>query len=166
MPLHHLPSASCCRRPVVPSPLRPLRFSLHLPVSASLPFSLVLPLAPAHIPPPLPPSGRIRLQALNKSKENYPTTTTATEKMLRFCTRAGAVLNVYSAARQQSSIVDELKGTILARHKLDAPRIKALKEKCGGEKLSDATVGAAYGGMRGITGLVYEPCCSTGCTAF
>ncbi|RNE96307.1 putative citrate synthase [Trypanosoma conorhini] len=77
--------------------------------------------------------------------------------MLRFCTRAGAVLNVYSAARQQSSIVDELKGTILARHKLDAPRIKALKEKCGGEKLSDATVGAAYGGMRGITGLVYEP---------
>ncbi|ESL07366.1 citrate synthase [Trypanosoma rangeli SC58] len=77
--------------------------------------------------------------------------------MQRLCTRARTLRNFYGAARPQSTIVDELKGALLARRGVDAPKIKLLKEKYGNEKLSDATVGAAYGGMRGITGLVHEP---------
>jgi len=35
-------------------------------------------------------------------------------------------------------------------------RVKEIKAKFGDQKLGDATVAAAYGGMRGITGLVWE----------
>ncbi|KAG5507607.1 hypothetical protein JKF63_06556 [Porcisia hertigi] len=56
-----------------------------------------------------------------------------------------------------SSAVDEMKDQMLKRNALDQQKISDLKKKFGDEKLSDATIGAAYGGMRGITGLVYEP---------
>ena len=59
--------------------------------------------------------------------------------------------------RMASSVVDEMKDQMLKRNKVDAQKISDLKKKHGHEKLSDATVEAAYGGMRGITGLVYEP---------
>lgn len=65
--------------------------------------------------------------------------------------------SIYKTTRHHSSIVGELKSAILARHNAEAPKIKLLREKYGSEKLSDATLDAAYGGMRGITGLVYEP---------
>ncbi|KPA78549.1 putative mitochondrial citrate synthase [Leptomonas pyrrhocoris] len=58
--------------------------------------------------------------------------------------------------RMASSVVDEMKDQMLKRNKEDAPKIADLKKKHGHEKLSDATIEAAYGGMRGITGLVYE----------
>lgn len=56
-----------------------------------------------------------------------------------------------------SAIVDELKNQMLTRNATDMPKIVDLKKKHGHEKLSNATIEAAYGGMRGITGLVYEP---------
>ncbi|KAG5508033.1 hypothetical protein GH5_07086 [Leishmania sp. Ghana 2012 LV757] len=56
-----------------------------------------------------------------------------------------------------SSVVNELKEQMMKRHKVDQETISELKKKHGQVKLSDATVDAAYGGMRGITGLVYEP---------
>ncbi|KAG5503647.1 hypothetical protein JIQ42_05869 [Leishmania sp. Namibia] len=56
-----------------------------------------------------------------------------------------------------SSVVNELKEQMMKRHKVDQETINELKKKHGQVKLSDATVDAAYGGMRGITGLVYEP---------
>lgn len=59
--------------------------------------------------------------------------------------------------RQASSIVDEMKSQMLKRNASDSQKISDLKKKHGHEKLSDATIEAAYGGMRGITGLVYEP---------
>ncbi|EKG02770.1 citrate synthase, putative [Trypanosoma cruzi] len=76
--------------------------------------------------------------------------------MMRFCARAGILLNAPSAARRHLTIVDELKAAVMARHEADAPKMKILKEKYKNEKLSDATIDAAYGGMRGITGLIYE----------
>ncbi|KAG5481679.1 hypothetical protein CUR178_07032 [Leishmania enriettii] len=56
-----------------------------------------------------------------------------------------------------SSVVNELKEQMMKRHMMDQETINELKKKHGQVKLSDATVDAAYGGMRGITGLVYEP---------
>ncbi|KAG5481361.1 hypothetical protein LSCM4_07072 [Leishmania orientalis] len=56
-----------------------------------------------------------------------------------------------------SSVVNELKEQMMKRHMVDQETINELKKKHGQVKLSDATVDAAYGGMRGITGLVYEP---------
>ncbi|KEG05740.1 citrate synthase [Trypanosoma grayi] len=75
---------------------------------------------------------------------------------MRAYARSGFLLSSYAAVRYNSAIFGELKSAVLARHEADAPKIKALKEKYGKEKLSDATVEAAYGGMHGITGLVYE----------
>lgn len=59
--------------------------------------------------------------------------------------------------RFSSDIVGELKQTLLKKKADLDPKIKLLKEKFGEEKLSDATVDKAYGGMRDIIGLVYEP---------
>lgn len=77
--------------------------------------------------------------------------------MLRLASRRGMVTGAVASVRAASSVVDELKGQILAKHQADAPRIAKLKKDFANEKLSDATVDACYGGMRGITGLVYEP---------
>lgn len=65
------------------------------------------------------------------------------------------MLRFTRAAR--SDIVAELKGTLVKKRDALLPKIKLLKEKHGNANLSDATVEKAYGGMRGITGLVYEP---------
>lgn len=59
--------------------------------------------------------------------------------------------------RYASSVVDDIKSQMLKRNTADSAKISDLKKKHGHEKLSDATIEAAYGGMRGITGLVYEP---------
>lgn len=67
--------------------------------------------------------------------------------------RSAAALSV----RYASAIVDEMKSQMLKRNDVDSHKILDLKKKHGHEKLSDATIEAAYGGMRGITGLVYEP---------
>ncbi|KAG5481040.1 hypothetical protein LSCM1_06716 [Leishmania martiniquensis] len=56
-----------------------------------------------------------------------------------------------------SSVVNVMKEQMLRRHVADQETIRKLKGEYGKEKLCDATVDAAYGGMRGITGLVYEP---------
>lgn len=76
---------------------------------------------------------------------------------MRSYTCFGISRSIYNATRHHSSIVGELKSAILARHEVEAPKVKLLREKHGSAKLSDATVDAAYSGMRGITGLVYEP---------
>ncbi|CCW61245.1 unnamed protein product [Phytomonas sp. EM1] len=68
-----------------------------------------------------------------------------------------ALIRGFSGLRAASAIVDELKQAILKHHEVEFPKIKELKSKHGDVKLSDATIGAAYGGMRGVTGLVYEP---------
>eukprot|EP01065_Artemidia_motanka_P021423 TRINITY_DN255_c0_g1_i1.p1 TRINITY_DN255_c0_g1~~TRINITY_DN255_c0_g1_i1.p1 ORF type:complete len:473 (+),score=197.18 TRINITY_DN255_c0_g1_i1:64-1482(+) len=51
----------------------------------------------------------------------------------------------------------ELKSILQRKLPEQAALIKKLKAEHGKTKLSDATVEAAYGGMRGITGLTYEP---------
>ena len=77
--------------------------------------------------------------------------------MLRFArsshvSRAGLV-----AMRASSDIVGDLKSTLLTKRDEIMPKIKKLQQLHGDKNLSDATVSKAYGGMRGITGLVYEP---------
>jgi len=72
--------------------------------------------------------------------------------------RAAVVATPLVAARFASSaIVEELKTTLKAKRAEIMPKIKHLKEKHGHETLSEATVDKAYGGMRDIIGLVYEP---------
>lgn len=56
-----------------------------------------------------------------------------------------------------AAVVGELKAAILAKHQEDLPKIKYLRDEIGETKLSDATISKAYGGMRDIAGLVYEP---------
>lgn len=65
----------------------------------------------------------------------------------------------FVAARCSSSapIVDELKAILQDKNAKLAPKINELKTKYGNENLSDATVDKAYGGMRDIISLVYEP---------
>ncbi|CBH16522.1 citrate synthase, putative [Trypanosoma brucei gambiense DAL972] len=65
--------------------------------------------------------------------------------------------SLFCAAAGGSPIFDELKLSILKKHQSDAPRIKQLIAKHGGDKLSESTVSSMYGGMRGVTGFVYEP---------
>ena len=73
--------------------------------------------------------------------------------------RAATRVSCLAAAgiRHNSSIVDQLKTTLVQKNEALAPQIKALNAKFGDENLSTATVNKAYSGMRGITGLVYEP---------
>ncbi|KAJ9451279.1 putative citrate synthase [Diplonema papillatum] len=52
---------------------------------------------------------------------------------------------------------DALKEILTKKIPEQAALIKQLKDKHGDASLGEATVGAAYGGMRGITGLTYEP---------
>jgi citrate synthase len=68
-----------------------------------------------------------------------------------------AVLSLAGARCASSGIVEELKTTLKAKRAEIMPKIKELKTKYGNEVLSDATLEKAYGGMRDITGLVYEP---------
>nr|CCC94373.1 putative citrate synthase [Trypanosoma congolense IL3000] len=56
-----------------------------------------------------------------------------------------------------SPIFNELKLSILRKHEAESPRIKTLLQRHGTAKLSESTVSSAYGGMRGVTGFVYEP---------
>lgn len=56
-----------------------------------------------------------------------------------------------------SAITEELKKSILAKRDADAPKLEKLKKEHGDALLSEATVSKAYGGMRDICGLVYEP---------
>lgn len=61
------------------------------------------------------------------------------------------------AARNNSHVFTELKNTLIKKRNELAPKIKRLKEEKGDHVLSTATVDKAYGGMRDIIGLVYEP---------
>ncbi|KAH9589283.1 Citrate synthase [Trypanosoma melophagium] len=76
---------------------------------------------------------------------------------MRFSGRTALLRSCDGVSRRYGAAVDELKSAVLARHAADSPKIRALRERHGGESLSKATVDAAYSGMRGITGLVYEP---------
>ena len=76
--------------------------------------------------------------------------------MLRFATRR-AVPVTAGAARYNSDIVGELKQTLLAKKEENAAKVKKLTKDHGDQVLSTATISKAYGGMRDITGLVYEP---------
>lgn len=71
--------------------------------------------------------------------------------------RSATARPAFGAVRMASAVVEDLKSKILAKHNADAPKIAKLKKEFGDEKLSDATVEKAYGGMRDIIGLVYEP---------
>ncbi|CCW69166.1 unnamed protein product [Phytomonas sp. Hart1] len=68
-----------------------------------------------------------------------------------------ALIRGVSSLRAASGIIDELKQSILKHHEVEFPKIKELKSKHSDVNLSNGTIGAAYGGMRGLTGLVYEP---------
>lgn len=70
--------------------------------------------------------------------------------MLRSSAALGAVRNI-------SSVHQELKDTLQKKWAAQAPIVEQLKTKFDESPLSDATVGKAYGGMRDITSLVYEP---------
>jgi len=75
--------------------------------------------------------------------------------MQRFATRATVGL---AGVRHNSNIVDELKDQLLKRKDETAVKIKALAAAdIKTTKLSDATIEKAYGGMRDICSLVYEP---------
>ena len=77
---------------------------------------------------------------------------------MRSFTRSAVVPRFAAGVRMASSVTEELKASILKKHNEDAPKIAKLKGKeFGDQKLSDATVEKAYGGMRDIIGLVYEP---------
>lgn len=56
-----------------------------------------------------------------------------------------------------ASVLGELKTILTAKNAELAPKIAKLQKEHGNEKLSDATVEKAYGGMRDIISLVYEP---------
>lgn len=59
--------------------------------------------------------------------------------------------------RLASDVTAELKTTLLKKRDEQAPKIAKLLKEHGDKDLSTATVVKAYQGMRGITGLVYEP---------
>lgn len=56
-----------------------------------------------------------------------------------------------------SGVTAELQKILVQKRDSQKAKIQQLQEKHGDAKLSDATVAKAYGGMRDITGLVYEP---------
>lgn len=56
-----------------------------------------------------------------------------------------------------SGLMGDLKAQITKRNAIDRDRIRDLKKSFGHVKLSNATIEAAYSGMRGVTALVYEP---------
>jgi len=63
-----------------------------------------------------------------------------------------------SGARFVSSdVTGQLKTTLLRKRDEQAPKIAKLLKEHGDKDLSSATVVKAYQGMRGITGLIYEP---------
>ncbi|CAM67122.1 putative citrate synthase [Leishmania infantum JPCM5] len=68
-----------------------------------------------------------------------------------------SIIRGVAGLRMASSVLDEMKEQMLRRSKEDHKKIGDLRKKHGHEKLCDATIDAVYGGMRGITGLVYEP---------
>eukprot|EP01061_Rhynchopus_euleeides_P016860 TRINITY_DN281_c0_g1_i1.p1 TRINITY_DN281_c0_g1~~TRINITY_DN281_c0_g1_i1.p1 ORF type:complete len:490 (+),score=199.89 TRINITY_DN281_c0_g1_i1:80-1471(+) len=59
--------------------------------------------------------------------------------------------------RMFSGATDELKRILNEKIPQQQELIKKIKAAHGDDSLGPATVGAAYGGMRGITGLTYEP---------
>ncbi len=77
---------------------------------------------------------------------------------MRFAGRRSLVA-VTGAARlnHDSSIVQELKDALLKKKAETQKKIDFLTKQKGETKLSDATIEKAYGGMRDICGLVYEP---------
>lgn len=68
-----------------------------------------------------------------------------------------AVAPLAGARFASSDITGELKQTLLNKKAEQAPKMATLLKEHGDVALSDATVKKAYQGMRGITGLVYEP---------
>lgn len=54
------------------------------------------------------------------------------------------------------SQADELKAAFLESLPKEQKRLKAIKEKYGTKEIHNVNVGMALGGMRGITGLLYE----------
>lgn len=78
--------------------------------------------------------------------------------MQRFIRRSVAPASfVAMSTRNAGSAFGELKETLIKKRAEQAPKIKKLKELKGEHVLSTATVDKAYGGMRDIIGLVYEP---------
>ena len=63
----------------------------------------------------------------------------------------------FTQRRAFSEASKELKRILGEKIPAQQALVKKIKEKAGDESLGPATVGAAYGGMRGITGLTYEP---------
>lgn len=55
------------------------------------------------------------------------------------------------------NVVENLKATLLEKRAPVLENMNKLKKEKGDESLSKATVSMAYGGMRGICGLIYEP---------
>lgn len=55
-----------------------------------------------------------------------------------------------------SVIVDELKDAMSKCNKSTNEKIKVLKTQYGTTKLSESTINSAYGGMRGVVGMVYD----------
>ncbi|CAJ1022057.1 Citrate synthase, C-terminal domain containing protein, putative, partial [Leishmania shawi] len=68
-----------------------------------------------------------------------------------------SIIRGAAGLRMASSVVSEMKEQMLKRNKVEKQTISELRKKHGDVKLSDASIDAAYCGMRGITGLVYEP---------
>eukprot|EP00796_Vickermania_ingenoplastis_P012567 gene12567-8612_t len=97
------------------------------------------------------PADLFRLLFLPSLSLSLPLATPHGPAMLR---RSPVVLN---ALGKSAPIVCELKDALLRNNKKTVENIKELKARFGDAKLSDATVSAAYGGMRGVTAMVYEP---------
>lgn len=79
--------------------------------------------------------------------------------MMRFATRSSALrtTTILTASRSISAIHQELKDTLQKKFAAQSPILEKLKNAHDESQLSTATVGKAYGGMRDIIGLVYEP---------
>lgn len=79
----------------------------------------------------------------------------------RFTSSASANASPFAVAGAMrfasTDVLGELKTILTAKNAALAPKIQKLQKEFGEQNLSDATVDKAYGGMRDIISLVYEP---------